>query len=395
LGQKRLGIKDNHNRTPLPDSEEFGNKRFLSGRIMLRKLLARVWQNSPQANLHFLREKLLPTKAVARNDMLDDLLALKAFPRILAWSLKSLPAQNICLLGYEPALGDALPIVPGKVITSRAWNWRDTIPDVTGDLCIVCRIPRTESDWNSLVAARVPNVCTLGEIIAPFSQILFLMKSSLNYFFKTPDENIPYYLGEDYFGPLPELNALFPLKGRKVIEFGPFDGYQTAGLTHLGANVTTIEARAENVVKTRAAFSALGLPVHIVMDDFHNVHVERYGRFDLAFAHGVYYHSIAPFVFLENLVSLSDNVFLGGFCATDALPASGWECLRYGGRDYRVKKYSETVGYTAGIHDIAYFFEAQDLMAFFRSRGYTVTVISDEPNTLTAGKFLRFLASRA
>lgn len=365
---------------------------------MLRKTLARVWQYSPQENLHFLREKLLPTKAVAkavaRNDMLDNLLALKAFPRILAWSLKSLAAQNICLLGYEPAPGDALPIVPGKVITSRAWNWRDAIPDVTGDLCIVCRIPRTEWDWNSLVAARAPNVYTLGEIVAPFSQILFLMKSSLDYYIKTPDENISYYLGEDYFGPLPELNALFPLKGRKVIEFGPFDGYQTAGLTHLGANVTAIEARAENVVKTRAAFSALGLPVHIAMDDFHNVHAERYGRFDLAFAHGVYYHSIAPFVFLENLVSLSDNVFLGGFCATDTLPASGWEFLKYGGRDYRVKKYFETIGYTAGIHDVGYFFEAQDLMAFFKSKGYTVTVISDEPSTVTTGKFLRFLASR-
>ena len=341
-----------------------------------------------------MREKLLPTKAAARNDMLDDLLALKAFPRILAWSLKSLSAQNICLLGYDSAPGDTLPMVPGKAIASRAWNWGDPIPADAGDLFIVCRIPRAEWDWNCLAAARAPNVYTLGEIVAPFSQIPFLMKSSLNYYFKTPDDNMPYYLGEDYFGPLPELNALLPLKGRKVIEFGPFDGYQTAGLTHLGANVTAIEARAENVVKTRAAFSALGLPVHIAMDDFHNVHAGRYGRFDLAFAHGVYYHSIAPFVFLENLVSLSDNIFLGGFCATDGLPTSDWEFLKYGGRDYRVKKYSETIGYTAGIHDVAYFFEAQDLMAFFKNKGYSVTVISDEPNTMTAGKFLRFLASR-
>jgi len=362
---------------------------------MLRKLLARVWQNSPRENLYFFRKKVFPTKAAARNDMLDDLLSLKAFPRILAWSLKSLPAQSICLLGFESALGTTLPIVPGKVIVSQPWNWGDPIPAVAGSLCVVCRIPRTELDWISLVAARGPNVYTLGEVVAPFSQITFLMKSGLNYYFKTPGENISYYLGEEYFGPLPELNALFPLKGKKVIEFGPFDGYQTAGLTHLGANVTAIEARAENVIKTRAAFSALGLPVHIAMDDFHNVHSGRYGRFDLAFAHGVYYHSIAPFVFLENLISLSDNVFLGGFCATHALPTSDWETLKYGGRDYRVKKYFETTGYTAGIHDVAYFFEAQDLMEFFRSKGYTVTVISDELSTLTTGKFLRFLASRA
>ena len=49
------------------------------------------------------------------------------------------------------------------------------------------------------------------------------------------------------------------------------------------------------------------------MDDFHNADAHKYGRFDLAFAHGVYYHSFAPFLFFENLISLSDNIFIGGY----------------------------------------------------------------------------------
>ena len=356
----------------------------------LRKWLSRAWRKSPAENLHFLREKFLPQATDRRNDMLDDLLSLRSLPRVLAWRLRSIPEKDILLLGYQ---GD-LPQLPGKNINRRVWSFGEPLPSDADGALVICAIPRTASDWRTLQDLRANRVYSIGELIAPFSQITFLMKSSVNYFFRTPDEILPYYLGEDFFGPLQKLDSLFPLRNQRVIEFGPFDGCQTIGLTHLGADVTAIEARAENVIKTRAAFSALDLGVQIRMDDFHNVSGDRYGRYDLAFAHGVYYHSIAPFVFLENLVSLSDNVFVGGFCATDTLPANPWQSLEHAGRSYRVKVYDETTGFTAGVNHIAYFFEATDLMAFFGERGYAVQVISEEPQTVTAGKFLRFLATR-
>jgi len=357
---------------------------------MLHKLLSRAWHKSPAENLRFLGTKLLPAEKHDRNDMLDDLLSLQSLPRILAWTLKSLPEKDILLLGYR---GESLPQIPGKNLSIQAWSFGGPLPANPGAL-VICAVPRTDSEWTTLKNLRAEQVYSIGEILAPFSQITFLMGSGINYFFRTPDEIMPYYLGEDFFGPLQTLDSLFPLRNRRVIEFGPFDGCQTVGLTHLGADVTTIEARAENVIKTRAAFSALDLKVQIRMDDFHNVRGDRYGRFDLAFAHGVYYHSVAPFIFLENLISLSDNIFLGGFCATDTLPANAWQRLDHDGRSYRVKVYEETTGFTAGVNNIAYFFEAADLMRFFSERGYNVQVISDEVQTITAGKFLRFLATR-
>jgi hypothetical protein len=229
--------------------------------------------------------------------------------------------------------------------------------------------------------------------VAGFSRIPFLMRK-LDYFFKNPDEIIPYYLGRDFFGPLPELNRRFSLQGKRVVEFGPFDGCQTLGLTHLGADVTAIEARAENAVKTRAALDATGLTASIVMEDFHDTTAARHGRFDLAFAHGVYYHSHRPFVFLGNLIDLSDNIFVGGFCATDDLPSANWETLSHEGHTYRVKSYREVTGFTAGIHDTAYFFDADALMAFFKNHGFEVEVIDKEKSSVTAGQFLRFLARR-
>lgn len=70
-------------------------------------------------------------------------------------------------------------------------------------------------------------------------------------------------------------------------------GFPEAGLINLGANcVTCIEARAESFIKTMVAKYAFRWDnVHLVMDDFHNADNLKYGRFDLAFAHGVYYHS--------------------------------------------------------------------------------------------------------
>ena len=82
--------------------------------------------------------------------------------------------------------------------------------------------------------------------------------------------------------------------------------------------------------------------LNIIMNDFHDVNSDRYGKYDLAFAHGVYYHSISPFLFLENLVSLSDNVFIGGFCATEEKPEGYFEILNYQSLQYRVKKYGSS-----------------------------------------------------
>ena len=357
---------------------------------MLRRTAERLYRHSPHDNLLFLRKKLAPQLDQPRNDMLDDLTRLVSFPRILAWALDRLPHARIVLHGYD---GEIRGSKSGKTIVSEMWNWGVPITPSSDTAHIICQVPTTGAQWEAIRSVRAPSVYTLGEVVALFSQIPFLMKK-LDYYFGSADEIMPFYLGEEFFGPLRELDLLFPLHGKGVIEFGPFDGCQTLGLAHLGANVTSIEARAENVTKTRAALDATGMPGTVRMDDFHNVDAAHYGRFDLAFAHGVYYHSIAPFLFLENLISLSDSIFLGGFCATDVSPQGPWHQLTHDGRVYRVKPYREGTNYTAGINEIGYFFDADELMGFFGAHDFSVEVVSDENPGETAGRFIRFLATR-
>jgi len=82
----------------------------------------------------------------------------------------------------------------------------------------------------------------------------------VDYYIKTFDEIVPYYLGTDYFGPLKELNDEYNLRDKEVIEFGPFDGCQSAGLINLGVKrLDCVEIRSENVTKTLAAAYAFKL----------------------------------------------------------------------------------------------------------------------------------------
>lgn len=189
------------------------------------------------------------------------------------------------------------------------------------------------------------------------------------------------------------LNGLFPLSDKRVIEFGPFDGAQTAGLIHQGVReLVCIEVRAENFIKTLIAKEIFGWNnVRLVMDDMHNADALKYGRFDLAFCHGTYYHSISPFVLLDNLVSLADNIFVGGYVLKDDAP---FKTVTYDGDVYRVQPYTEQENFTAGVNKAAYWFHPDDLTAFFSRLGYRITVMADQPNEWATNRLYQFFASR-
>jgi predicted RNA methylase len=368
-------------------------------------------------NIESLRTKLTKTASVPatqfgsaapieRNDLLDPLLQLATLPELIALRLNKLAAARILLLGDAGQLArwNLSQHTTGKTVDVREWNWSDGLAIASTEVAagahvVFCRKPVESSHWELLFRVNVElgadRTSTLGELLAPFLRITTLM-TRLDYYVKSGDELMLYYMGKSYFGPLRELNDVFPLQGKRVVEFGCFEGAQTLGLCNLGAAVTCVEARTDNVAKTEAALSAFDFrgDVRIIVDDFHNAHQRRYGTFDLAFAHGVYYHSVSPFVFLENLVSLSQNIFIGGYCATDDLPAEPWETLEHQQRTYRVKKYVEFPGFTAGLNEIAYFFHPADLKRFFEERGYSISVISDETSAVTAGNYSRFIAQR-
>jgi hypothetical protein len=392
----------------------------------LKHLLRLSFERSPNENLKRLGEKLhhlgsdwasyaggktnqvLPDQKQQpeiqkrkANQVLPDLEQQPVYQTLIASRL-SVSSQPLLLLGSKKEIDGLTSAFTsrGHTVMGIEWDGKKEVDlgDTPRSRIIICRCPLSDDEWRAVKRLKLrygKRVIGIQELALPFTLIEFAL-GHMNYFLKSLEALAPYYLGEQYFGPLQKLDEVWPLAGKNVIEFGPFDGCQTAGLVHLGVkSVTCIEARAENAIKTMIAGYSQGWNhVRVIMDDFHNVDRTTHGIFDLAFAHGVYYHSIAPFHFMENLLSLSDAIFLGGFCATDQLPSGDYELLPYCGKTYRAKKHVESDGYTSGVNLFGYYFNKDDLMEFFRDQGCEVTVISEQESTITAGIYLRFLARK-
>jgi hypothetical protein len=314
--------------------------------------------------------------------------------------------QPVVLLGSSEEIARIASAVreSGLEVTGCEWDWdKSTVNDdpAPNALIVLCKLPMNEDQWRitrKLKEQFGSRVIGLQELVLPFTTIR-QAQDVFGYYVDTLEKIAPYYVGQEFFGPLDELNKVFPLAGKTVIEFGPMDGAQTAGLVNLGArSVTCIEARPESLIKTMVAKYAFRWDnVHLVMDDFHNADNLKYGSFDLAFAHGVYYHSLAPFFFFENLMSLSNNIFIGGFIYGDSNSSSfgEWDTLQYDEKKYRVKKIPTGQSYNTGINRFGYHFCRNDLLGFFTERNYRVEVISDEETDEPWGdRYLRFLASK-
>jgi hypothetical protein len=377
----------------------------------MTRLVKRTWNaalnRSPSENFVQLRAKLgrrfSPVAAGEVNAVVPD---VRREPILSTLAASRLPesCHVIALLGsisdtspFRAAMDEA-GIRPIEV----DWDWDENIPlNEVPDAVLVCKVPMNSQHWEALRRLREHasvRVIGIEELLLPFAPLQFA-QSLLTYYEETSTLSSisSFYLGRRYFGPIDRLDQVFPLSGKNVIEFGPMDGCQTAGLVAAGvARLVSVEARPENFIKTLIARHTFGWSnVELAMDDFHNAERTTYGEFDLVFAHGVYYHSVAPFLLFRNMLSLSNNIFIGGFCATDSLPDGPFERLRCDDREYLAKRHREGGGsMTAGVNANGYYFGKEDLMRFFQDEGCDVTVLSDEVSDVTAGCYLRFLARR-
>jgi hypothetical protein len=208
-----------------------------------------------------------------------------------------------------------------------------------------------------------------------------------------------YMVGEPIWEPISKLAEREPLTGKRVIEFGPLDGCMTGSLVAAGvASVTCVEVRLANVLKVLVSKQILGWQnVDLVIDDMHNVDGNAYGTFDVAVAHGVYYHSAAPFRFLENLTTLADTVFVGGYCADPDQPRAPLVTLQWGEHTIRAQPFREKLANDgAGVHPSGYYFVPADLIRLFEAWGFDVEVMDLEtaPAERNASQYLRLIARR-
>src|SRR5262249_17321724 len=143
----------------------------------------------------------------------------------------------VVLLGSQEQIAFLAPgfAAADREVKGITWDW-ETNTDLSSfpedALIITCRLPQNERHCRIVKEVKKPfgpRVIGIQELVLPFTT-LQEGQSSFDYSVDTFAEIAPLYLGDEYYGPLDTLNTIFPLTGKTVIEFGPMEGAQTAGL---------------------------------------------------------------------------------------------------------------------------------------------------------------------
>ena len=178
-----------------------------------------------------------------------------------------------------------------------------------------------------------------------------------------------------------QFNKAHPVAGRHVMEIGCFEGIHTLGLLLLGAWVTAVDGRIENVVKTLARLWAYGRSCEVAL---WNVEGEAPSNlpqsWDVLHHIGVLYHLSNPVEHLnEVLPRTREGVLLDTHVASDEQEAS--ETYSVGAATYRYRNKPEPHADSspfAGMKDHAKYLLLDDLVRLFASHGFgDLRIVSD------------------
>jgi tRNA (mo5U34)-methyltransferase len=195
--------------------------------------------------------------------------------------------------------------------------------------------------------------------------------------------------------PIPDkrirrLDEALSLAGKSVLEIGCFEGIHTLGLRHFDANVTAVDIRPSNVLKTLARLSAHGDSARVFVLDVEEAAADL-GHFDVVFHCGVLYHLEDPVTHLRTILRVCDAIYLDTHVAE---PGRDSDSLDVEGRRYMGYRHQEG-GWSdpfSGRAASAFWLTLPDLLGLIEAQGFQCETWSQraERNGLRVG----LLASR-
>lgn len=185
------------------------------------------------------------------------------------------------------------------------------------------------------------------------------------------------------------LEKEYGLEGKRVLEVGCFEGIHTVGLCGAGADVTAVDIRIWNVIKTAARVAAYGFSARTAVVDVEAPDVEL-PRYDLVFHCGVLYHLEDPVSHLGRLLPRCDAIYLDTHVVTGPHAP---DRLTSQGRIFAGIRQTEG-GWTdpySGRAAHAFWLQQTELVELLERAGFQVEVWSqrDERNGPRVGLFAR------
>jgi tRNA (mo5U34)-methyltransferase len=181
-----------------------------------------------------------------------------------------------------------------------------------------------------------------------------------------------------------ELNRRVPLKDRQVLEIGCFEGIHTIALAQTGAQVTAIDSRIENVVKTIVRTWSFGHLVRAYKVDVEDLADEALVEpCDVVHHCGVLYHLVDPVGHLKRLLPKTRQaIMLDTHFARDDMCNEAYEV---DGQNYSFWSYKEggRSNAFAGMYDHAKWLRLDDIKGLLSAEGFSsvdVSQIREERN---------------
>lgn len=142
------------------------------------------------------------------------------------------------------------------------------------------------------------------------------------------------------------LHNTIGLTDRTVLELGCFEGVHTTGLCQFASEVTAVDVRIENVVKTLLRCGMYGVTPHVFLADVDSIPLDpRLPEVDVCFHCGVLYHLVDPVAHLQELLArVKYGILLDTHYAKDE---DAKEVYNVGNRAYPYKRYAEH-----GMHNV-------------------------------------------
>jgi len=169
-----------------------------------------------------------------------------------------------------------------------------------------------------------------------------------------------------------QMDTAFRLKGRSVLEVGCFEGVHTIALAQCGADVTAVDSRIENVVKTIVRCNFFGhRPTCFVSDIEKGEDMARLPKVDFVFHVGVLYHLQDPITHLKRLAAITSSGLL--LDTHYAKPDMLNNAYQVDGKEYRYFHYREKgrEEVFSGMYDHAKWLLLDDLKLLLTELGFS------------------------
>jgi tRNA (mo5U34)-methyltransferase len=190
------------------------------------------------------------------------------------------------------------------------------------------------------------------------------------------------------------LHRRFDLESASVLEIGCFEGVHTAGLCHFSGEVTAIDGRVENVVKTIVRTAMYGFRPTVFLCDVEEAsQASRLPEADVVHHVGVLYHLLDPAAHLVAIARLTRRVLM--LDTHYAVQDDATSSYTSGGRTYRCRVYKE-FGHAdvfSGLSAHSRWLLLDDLVAILQRAGLANTEIVERRDERNGARVLLY-ASR-